>query len=551
VVDSSTFKVIHPRMETHGWKNDATAADSMDSGVGNNFETSGALKGALIHAVNNSDVTLKGSNAGATLLLGPGAWDKQHKVAGVYVGNNSVVNFEGPTTIAQFGVDVLAERNSVMNFQPHMKDGSIDASGFELSSATNHTKVQLHSTRAGLVATDNSVINMVDLGDYHGHWINSLDDYQTLVASGSTLIADYNADDSFGISSFISGGSMDFFANPYVNYDQDTDILSWSVSSEGYDFFEANADTAFNEMSHDNCSYGGVCVRALNGSKVNVKNVHFPMNMTDPLVTSAAVYDLSAGANCGQVYIWNIADDSELRASYCSVSSTYPEAAPFHGPSGVFASAINGAASAAPATVPDTGSISVLDSFGLSPIPTVVGKTTFENRGPFRIYWSPNGPAKWLGYTSGTGGTQANSGNLSHFDGTSSDRTIVGEPYQLWAQGYNASCDVSAIGGVQSLSSIYHELSAIEATSGAFYTASSFLDEAIRNRVWLDDSAMNTFANAKNGVLGTSGRPKLVTYFRAINQNAQEEIGDSHLGTGDGGGFGFRSAGVFDLDRTI
>ena len=64
-------------------------------------------------------------------------------------------------------------------------------------------------------------------------------------------------------------------------------------------------------------------------------------------------------------------------------------------------------------------------------------------------------------------------------------------------------------------------------------------------KIWLDDSAMNTFANAKNGTLNTSGRKKIFSYYKAINVYPGEGFWNTTVGQG------FRSANLFDLDREL
>ena len=67
-----------------------------------------------------------------------------------------------------------------------------------------------------------------------------------------------------------------------------------------------------------------------------------------------------------------------------------------------------------------------------------------------------------------------------------------------------------------------------------------------QNRIWLDESAMNTFANAKNGTLGTSGRKKIFSYYKTTTDYPGE-------GSGGDGDYphGIRSANLFDLDREL
>ena len=124
-----------------------------------------------------------------TYIIGPQAHTKQQKLAALYAGQGSTINIAGPTSIVQFGVDALAEDNSTIKISPHERDGAIDVSGYSLHDPLNHTRVQLHSTRASLVANRNSVLDIHDLGDYHLYWdpkyVADKPDYPTGNAAGA------------------------------------------------------------------------------------------------------------------------------------------------------------------------------------------------------------------------------------------------------------------------------------------------------------------------------------------------------------------------------
>jgi hypothetical protein len=186
------------------------------------------------------------------------------------------------------------------------------------------------------------------------------------------------------------------------------------------------------------------------------------------------------------------------------VNSLWPESATYYGPDSYYLSG-GVIASGAPAGTPDTGVSSILDNYGDSN----------ANRGPFRIYFSPLGPAKFLAYGAN-----------------------YGAPYQQLAQGYNPSGDCTI---ASSVSSLYKTLDA----NSEFFYVSSMLDSGIRPNIWLDESAANTFANAKNATMGTSGRLKLVNIYRAIT----EDQGEGSDATTTKHGKGFFSANIFDLDR--
>ena len=76
------------------------------------------------------------------------------------------------------------------------------------------------------------------------------------------------------------------------------------------------------------------------------------------------------------------------------------------------------------------------------------------------------------------------------------------------------------------------------------------------SRIWLDESAMNTFANAKNGTLNTSGRKKWVNYYKAVTNYPGEAFwGNDPVTNSDsdasGFGLGIGSLNLFDLDRDL
>jgi len=274
-----------------------------------------------------------------------------------------------------------------------------------------------------------------------------------------------------------------------------------------------------------------------------------------------------------------------------------------------------GALSAAPSATPDTGRLSVLDSFGLRTAYTSVqtcaaplpGISVPQNKGPFRIYFSVNPVAKFIGYTRGGTDTLANTFQLSSslnagisfnakrpwigIDDTTyypPSAVEVGEPYQVLAQGYNPSRDCSSVDGASfnssGLSGVYHQLAwrnptynyasgtqwiLADATqrdyalSTNFFYGSAMTDPSYASRVWLDDSAMNAFANAKNCARAASGRNKLVSYYRSHFDNYGAGFpglqgsgpGDTALpivnGFTEGKGLGFKSSNIFDPGEDV
>ena len=518
------------------------------------------VKGLLFQVTNGSTLKLQSHQNDATYLFGPYSWAYQQYLAGLYAGQSSNIHIAGPTTMMQMGVNVLAEDNSQIEFGPHERNKIIDASGWHLSDPENHTMVQLHSTRANLVVKNNSTLTMKNLGDYHQFWDPKWYESQ---------VPDYNPTNSFQTSSFHWKGSMQFFPNPFISYSSYNLISQATPIDNGVTFGRGFTPIA-NGHDISGASWGGICVKAVGGSNVEAMNVRFPEGEYS---TSEAYYDASNDGLCSHLRIWNIADSSKLKASYLSVLEGYPADASntYWGPSAVYSSGVIATAvalSGAPGSTPDTSTLSVLDSFGkgfengggLG----YYGASAQENIGPFRIYVSPVAKAKFLGYPVNAGGSFFNADNGESmgfsFPATS---IMAGAPYQLIAQGYNPSGDCSATpldaGEGFSVSSIYKDFgfsgyitslpSIYQTTNDAssFYYTSAMIANNTQDNIWLDKSAMNTFANAKNGMMGTSGRKKLFSYYDAVTSYP----GEGWWQATNANGVGFGSASLFDLDRHL
>jgi len=476
--------------------------------------TPAATFGRVIRATDNSKVTIRGSgNASgitgiANTIFGPDTRTKQINMAGLYANKNSTLNIQGPTVIAQFGVDAYAEDNSNIRITPHQNEkGDLLVSSFLLEENDNHTMVELHSTRACLVADNNSNILMENLGDYQSYWNG---------AYASTVDASYDFEDS-DLKTYTSAGFIEFYpngdavtgtviANTPVNnnslYNFQTD-----TGAAGFRFLKPAANNA------DTITTGGMCVRALGNSTVNAHNVHFPARY-EGYHSSGYAYDIDGsnplgGPNCTRLFIWNIAGDSTLEASYLSVSGNHPRDTSSHyfGPSGVWGNYDTGAIiSGAPTTLPDTSSLSILDYYGARPDSTEFpfGKTDAENIGPFRLFFSVDPASKFLvgtvpGYTTS---------NLS------------GVAYQLFSQGYPFLGNLSAVSGQDfEPSAQYTSLlkrDGAETVSIGFYEVSSMMVNPTTTKAFLDDSALNTFANAKHNMVGKSTLAKVVEGYYPI-----------------------------------
>jgi len=459
--------------------------------------------GRAIKATDNSKVSCFGSGSGCTFVWGPAGFTYQEKMAGIYADKASEINLHGPTAIGQFGVDVLVENNSTLNIEPaRSRDAfGLEVSGFDLSSQANHTSVELHSTRACLVANKNSTINMADLGAFPANWGRT--------AAGTVLLDagfDYPIN-TFNTSAYTGSGSLQFYPNPQdttsigdLNLDDLVTGVPFTVpnfpvfTTLNYinRFFatENVINTPLVPANIENLTQGGMCLRATQDSVVNVKNVHFPVGTNNGPMDG--LYYTTSGNACSKLMIWNIADSSRLNASFLSVSGMWPGSTDYHGPSSIYASSRDGVlagnanevpASGAPVNTPDTGSLSVLDAFGAGssvwvipsgvsvnspfdafyPISGIVndktavsmaeaginvsGTTTYRygaaantsnNQGVFRIYWTPKPGAKIL-QTDLSGYLKGAFPHAGDFSG------VIGPAYQTFAQGYNCSATLSAL----------------------------------------------------------------------------------------------------------
>ena len=458
--------------------------------------------GRAIKAVNNSKVSCFGSGSGCTFVFGPAGHTYQSKMAGVYAKNASEINIHGPAALGQFGVDILVEDNSTLNIEPaRFRDSfGLEVSGFDLSSRANHTSVELHATRACLVANKNSNINMADLGDFHANWGKT--------STGGAFITagvDYPTN-TFDTSTFTSSGSLQFYPNPQDPNALTNLMLDNLTGAGGLEFtipdlpvFVATVGvnrlfatqniigTPLVNANIAKLTQGGMCLRATEDSVVDVKNVHFPIGTNNSPLDGH--YYTTSGSDCERLMIWNIADTSRLNASYCSVSGMWPGSTDYHGPSGFYASSFNGTltddapAYGAPSGTPDTGSLSIHDAFGAGssvwfvpsgvtlnnpfdqyyPVSGDVGDQTArilsqaqinvsateankwgsgphvsDNQGVFRIYWSTKSSAKAL-QSDLSGYHKGAYPHTGDFSG------VLGPAYQTFAQGYNCSAPLSAI----------------------------------------------------------------------------------------------------------
>lgn len=534
---------------------------------------------------------------GSTYIIGGTSFQGQQKCSGLAAINNSTIYITGPTGIAQYGIGILADNNSVIKTCPVLSedDDSYDGSGWGRMGLSANTCLDIHATRACAVASNNSQLRFEDLGYFPNFW-----------PTVTTASADYiplGLNNDAGItSSLCQAGALQFYPNPVdgnmamaalggINFNSLYTPTQWpeayaydtsmSCNRVLYDKTYASTDTASNYR--DEATRGGVCVISTGDSEVLVRNVHFP---TGQYNTDGSFFDPSASiAGCNDLQIWNIQDTSRLNASYATVSGAYPSLIGYTGPRSFYSSGIlENTPPYDPSCVlygafsgtPDTGTLSVLDHYGsgvevsAGNIRSIVmqtiqiartgnantyGPTSYENRGPFRIYFPVNPEAKVLSYL-----------------GASSNDT---RPYQHLAQGYALSGQTSSIGilsatypgiltpindgtgheittattsGFYFPTSITIPLSASTDYSGMGYTTyNPMLPTNSNVNVLLDESFSNTFSNAKHCNTNYSGRKRLVSIYKAqIFKN-----GECFPGDASGFGMGFTSTNIFDVEREM
>ena len=513
IVDSnSRLRMIHPVVET---------PDSF-------LEEKRPLYGAAISVTNNSELILQGSKNFTTKIIGPSTYNLQKRKTGLYAGGNSTIKIQGPTVIARYAVDALADNNSTIEITPHRTiDGSLDVSGFNLTDAGNHTIVELHSTRSCLVADHASNIKMQDLGDYSEFWRRGTYGSSVLL-SGIDYPTSDNAE--LNIQLYTSAGSLQFYPNP-----NDSDhyplatanptipfhsVVNMTQNAQGYYYYlEDDIGSFANNQNFSSVTLGGMCVRLVNNSVGDVNNVHFPCGWWNP---SGIIYDVSGAESnivCNRLFIWNVADLSQLNAKLISVSGLHPADAAYFGPSGVW-----GSASAAPNSTPDTSSVSILDYYGRS-TNHLYSRSTAANQGPFRLFFSTDPSVNWL---------------------VTSSYALSGYAPQVYSQGYQFSGNLIAPGTVSSVHMNLLQRSGNNLVASGFYYGSAMLHSPNTTKAVLDDSAANTFANAKHCSVGKSGLGKVVSIYFPYTEHFG---GDSARSSVKQYGKGLRSVNNFDLEK--
>ena len=272
-------------------------------------------KGKVAIASNSSNLYFRGTSGCTTTMnyfpvVDDATQFRSWLSAAVAAVDNSNVFLTGPTKSARFGINLLAENNSnIISTPPTLigTDNVLDVSGYELIDPTgglatsgNHTSLELHSTRSSVVVNRNSNMRLYGLGgkvigrNSDGNALDSVDVLATGYAD--TYLGDQN--NQFSLST--SGGYVKFYPNAFVSgTDFDDGISLGNYNSNTFNTesrFLLDTNSASPEDRHGGGTTGGMCVRAVGGSNVDINLVNFQM-YCQPGTLSGAFFNRD-GSGC-------------------------------------------------------------------------------------------------------------------------------------------------------------------------------------------------------------------------------------------------------------
>jgi hypothetical protein len=231
------------------------------------------VRGKCVYVKNGSKAALRGTSrsrtvasldkAGSNFTMAEivDAWQS----AAFCADYNSYIEFTGPTKISRYGIAALAENNSTIAFKtPTLTHNTIpQKTRLGLTTGDNQTKIELHSTRACVVANKNSsVIGYQIGGTVSGAVTTVIPRFNTGGISDTELSSIWNNTNQ---ESYIQ-----FYPNPFTS----------SILGDGY--YETNGATPFTRSnrliasgSSQNICAGGMAIRAVNNSIVDFNLVNF------------------------------------------------------------------------------------------------------------------------------------------------------------------------------------------------------------------------------------------------------------------------------------
>ena len=545
------------------------------------------VEGVLVNANSNSNVSFIGTQWFATILSGDRLITGPHRRhSGVYASNNSTIKFSGPTGIYQFGTGVHVDSGSVLDVSPQTENGILDVCSYNLGVSANHTSFEVHSYTNCLAATNNSTIKLRDLGNARNKYPS--DSFQFLysdlaelgtssyINAGGCVFMPNNSQAPISLGAGAGGGLnlLDNFNNPST-YRFTNDLLNGNP----YNYYIGGGSILGSGAGpsdwSEKRSTGGVAVMATDNSVVDVVNVCFHTNSINK---DGITLENDPLNECDHLVIWAFARGSSLHAAHLAVSGAYPSEPGYTGPPALYHSASSFAGYASSSVLyslsaennlvsglPDTSTLSVLDFFGSGLLVSGgtftegltedsdnlrlksgwsklrhggvnrYGCSSFENAGLFRLYFDTESHAKNLAYVYGVGG--------SYGVAVSAD----GRPWQTMAQGYMLSGACSSVDISNPISIVDSYIHAYEydsnnlQASGYYHTKDAVKTDC---NILLDESAANTFANAKHCSMVLSERPKLVDIYKSTRTKSGDFFNSALSGAG------IRTQRIYDPRRT-
>ena len=386
----------------------AAQGDYNSSGM-NIVTPSGSVKGRVLSVTDNSKVDLYGTSAYNTTL---GMFDFINTVeelkttwtrSAVYAGQNSRIRISGPTKISNYGVAALAEDNSKIEIGPALSELGIADISLDPNDTSGHSMVELHATRACLVANNKSTIEMIKCGRNIPIGEHSINYTEEMLSRG-----EYH---SSAFIQFYPNGFTEELMNPAGGKYENLTLGSAVSSISGWrnrNHPGLDDATTPNRYNHSSNSTGGMCVRATGGSTIIADQVNFEVRM-NAIDLSGAYYNIDGSSNEGigvysgdatevdhhqngmgsttkhyagsQIFMWNIADNSRLLASNLKVNNVDPSAAGFHGPAGRWGGFTTW-------TDDNVGPLDYYGKTGAYGTLTGASVTDAHNHGPFRLLTS-------------------------------------------------------------------------------------------------------------------------------------------------------------------